>query len=336
MKKATIKDIAREAGVTISTVSNALNHVDVLRPETKAHILEVADRLKYIPNVSGRNLRAKSTGVLGLFVTSMKGIYYGTLADKIHEACEQNGYELNIFLSGKSGEIMANILGKRIDGAIILNEHLKDAQESALKKAKMPVVFLDREIQSETMSSLLLDSYHSGVAAGQYLLSLGHRSFGFLQGPLHNYDNLQRFRGYTHALEEAGYSLPPENIFHGAFDRDVAYQTTMKLLETRRNFPQAVFAGNDLSAIGFIEALKSYHFSVPEKISVIGCDDIELGRWFIPRLTTINTSYEAQGSMAVSLLLDLVRGKEKGRIQKLESKIRERDSCLERIGRKRI
>ena len=98
-QKVTIKDVAREAGVSISTVSNALNGVEVLRPETKRHILEVAERMNYVPNLNGRNLKSQFTKVIGLFLTSIKGTYYNVLVDSIYQECREYGYELNIFVS---------------------------------------------------------------------------------------------------------------------------------------------------------------------------------------------------------------------------------------------
>ncbi len=327
MQKVTIKDVAREAGVSISTVSNALNNVDVLHPKTKAHILEVAERLHYIPNLNGRNLKSKSTKVLGLFVNSMKGPYYGTLVDTMYLECEKNGYELNVFISKNRTDMMTNILGRRVDGAVILNGWIGKEEEIILRKEKVPTVFLDREVCAARISSLVFDSYRQGEEAGRYLLSLGHKSFGYIQGAVNNYDSGERFRGYSHILQEAGCSLTPENIFDGFFDRDLTYQATMKLLQKERKLPRAVFAANDQSAIGFMEALRECNVSVPQEVSIIGCDNIDLSQWFTPRLTTIDTAYEKQGGLAVKQLLKMIREEKKGSIQKLVGKIIERDSC---------
>ncbi len=327
MRKITIKEVAKEAGVSISTVSNALNNVDVLNPKTKAHILEVAERLHYVPNLNGRNLKSKTTKVLGLFVNSMKGPYYGTLVDTMYLECEKNGYELQVFISKNSMDMMTNILGKRVDGAVILNGWIGEEQETALRKEKIPTIFLDREICSQKISSLVFDSYTQGADAGRYLLTLGHKTFGYIRGAENNYDSSERFKGYSHVLEEAGHPLLTENIFDGFFDRDATYQATMKLLEKERKLPRAVFAANDQSAIGFMEALRECNISVPEEISIIGCDNIDISQWFTPRLTTIDTFYEKQGRMAVIQLLKLIRGEKIGTIQKVVGKIIERDSC---------
>ena len=142
-RKVTIKDVAREAGVSISTVSNALNGVNVLHPDTKQHILEVVDRLHYIPNLNGKNLKTQETKVVGLFLTSIRGPYYSIFADSICQGCKKYGYELNIFIHDRADNMMANILGRRIDGAIILNDHVGEKEVKLLLENETPVVFID-------------------------------------------------------------------------------------------------------------------------------------------------------------------------------------------------
>ncbi len=142
-RKVTIKDVAREAGVSVSTVSNALNGVNVLHPDTKQHILEVVDRLHYIPNLNGKNLKTQETKVVGLFLTSIRGPYYSILADSIYQGCKKYGYELNIFIHDRADNMMANILRRRIDGAIILNDHVGEKEVKLLLENETPVVFID-------------------------------------------------------------------------------------------------------------------------------------------------------------------------------------------------
>ncbi len=142
-RKVTIKDVAREAGVSVSTVSNALNGVNVLHPDTKQYILEVVDRLHYIPNLNGKNLKTQETKVVGLFFTSIRGPYYSILADSIYQGCKKYGYELNIFIHDRADNMMANILGRRIDGAIILNDHVGEKEVKLLLENETPVVFID-------------------------------------------------------------------------------------------------------------------------------------------------------------------------------------------------
>lgn len=330
VQKVTIKDVAREAGVSISTVSNALNGVNVLHPDTKQHILEVAERLNYVPNLNGRNLKAKETRVIGLFITSIKGPYYGVLVDAVYQSCKKYGYELNIYISDKTDNMMANIFGRRIDGAVILNEHIKEKEEKFLIDNQFPAVFIDRELQGETISSVVFDSYHEGEMVAKYLLELGHTTFAYVRGVENNFDNTQRLNGFRSVLSRAGLTLGEDYIINGEFDTDIAYRSVKEFLEEMKPLPEAVFAANDLSAIGVIEALTEEGIKVPEDVSVIGCDDIEIVKLLKPSITTVRTSFEKQGALSVARLIGLIKGEEKGRIDVLQGRIIPRESTCAR------
>lgn len=329
-RKVTIKDVAREAGVSISTVSNALNGVDVLHPDTKQHVLEVANRLHYVPNLNGRNLKSQATKVIGLFLTSLTGPYYGTLADSIYHSCQGYGYELNIFISDKVDNAMINLLGRRVDGAIILNEYIKEKEVEMLLENDIPVVFIDREQQGGRASSVVFDSYHEGELAGKYLLELGHTTFAYIRGIVNNFDNIERLRGFRNVLRESGIILKEDYILRGEFEREAAYNSVTEFIESGKPLPEAIFAGNDLSAIGTIDALLDKGIKVPEQVSVIGCDDIETAKLVRPAITTIRTSFEKQGILAVDHLMKLIKNDEEGKIEVLHGRIITRESTCSR------
>ncbi len=331
-QKVTIKDVAREAGVSISTVSNALNGVDVLRPETKQHILDVAERLNYVPNLNGRNLKSQCTKVIGLFLTSIRGTYYNILADAVYQECKKYGYELNIFISERADNMMANILGKRMDGAIILNKDIREKETILLQKTQTPIVFLDRELQGERMTSVIFDSYHEGEMVAQYLLSIGHHTFAYINGASDNYDNMKRMQGFQTALMQSGIQFDEIDIIEGEFEKEIAYESMKQFVQSDRPLPEAVFAANDLSAIGAVKALIDSGIEVPEQVSVVGCDDIEIASLVRPSLTTMRTSFEKQGTLAVQHLIALISGEEKGCIDVLQGRIIPREStCARRI-----
>lgn len=329
-QKITIKDVAREAGVSISTVSNALNGVDVLRPETKQHILEVAERLHYVPDLNGRNLKSQYTNVIGLFVTSVRGEYYNILADAIYQRCKECGYELNVFVSEKSETMMANILGRRIDGAVILNRYIDEREVELLMKTQTPVIFLDRELEGEKIASVVFDSYHEGELVVEYLTELGHRTFAYIYGPGDNYDNIQRLKGFREALCRKGIILEEDYIMRGEFEKDAAYHSMKQFVESGRPLPEAVFAANDVSAIGTVEALQDAGIRVPEQVNVVGCDDIKIAHLVKPSITTVRTSFEKQGTLAADHLIALIKGEEKGSINVLQGRIIPRESTCQR------
>lgn len=283
-RKVTIKDVAREAGVSVSAVSNALNGVNVLHPDTKQYILEVVDRLHYIPNLNGKNLKTQETKVVGLFFTSIRGPYYSILADSIYQGCKKYGYELNIFIHDRADNMMANILGRRIDGAIILNDHVGEKEVKLLLENETPVVFID---------------------------------------------SAERLNGFRDVLKKAGITLEEDYILKGEYGREIAYNSVKDFLELAKPLPEAIFAVNDLSAIGTIEALVEEGIRVPEQVNVLGCDDIESARLVKPSVSTIRISFEKQGTLAINHLIRLIQGKEKGCIEILNGRIIPREStCL--------
>lgn len=328
MGKITIKDVAREAGVSISTVSNALNGVNVLHPDTRAHILEVAKRLHYVPNLNGRNLKAQATRVVGLFAGYMGGPYMGALTDSMARQCAKEGYELQVFVTSQGESIMANLLGRRVDGAVMAGSVLTEKQERELQDAEIPVVYLNREIDGKFQSGVFFDSYQAGRTAAVYLLDKGLLRLGLIEGP-DNYDSRERSRGFLDVLSEKSISISREHIWQGGFARDVAYKAVSLFLQRTKaaeELPQAVFAANDLSAIGCMEALAQAGVIVPDAVRVIGCDDIELGRYLAPALTTICTNFEEQGAVAVQCLLQMLRGENAGAQVRLACRLVERAS----------
>ena len=326
-KKITIKDVAREAGVSISTVSNALNNVNVLHPDTKERVLEVARRLNYTPNLNGRNLKAQATGVLGLFLGAIRGPYYGELSDSIYRACVESGYELEIFLSSDPLHIMANIMGHRVDGAIILNSAIGPDQEKILKNQQIPTVYIDRILVGDKSSSVVFDSRNGGEQAAKFLLELGHKRFMYIEGEEDNYDNQERRSGFFGALKRAGIVVDDDYILPGKFERLAAYNSVTQFVDSGKELPDAIFAANDLSAIGVLEALRDSGIKVPEQVSVMGCDDIELTRVVSPSVTTIRTFFEKQGIIAVEQLVRMIGG-EAGRLITLNGRIIPRDSTI--------
>lgn len=327
MDRITIKDVARQAGVSISAVSKAMNNSTELNAATKEHILQVAKQMNYIPNINGRNLKAKEARTIGLFVPSMKGRFFGTLTDSVLSECEKNGYELIAFFDKNPEAAAARMLNRQIDGAIMMNPVVNMKHVQQLKKYKMPVVFLDREEQSEHMGSVLFDSYQDGKTAGKYLLSLGHKHFGYIMGPDCYYDSRMRVKGFEDAVSQAGGEIRDEHIWQGYYARDDSRRVISDYLDKGGKMPGALFAINDYSAIGCVEALQQHGIEVPGEVSVIGCDDIDITEFIMPPLTTIHIPFDIMGRLAVEQLLDIIRNEEKGTIKYLNGNIIIRDSC---------
>jgi len=326
MKKITIKDVAREAGVSVATVSNALNNADVVLPKTREHVLAVAQRLNYIPNVNGRRLRGTKSRTIGLFLRAIAGVYYGNLAESMHYVLEEKGYELQIFITENVDKIIEKIASHNLDGAIVHCGIHEATDIQRLEALAVPVVFLDMEITRTKFSSVLYESFENGRMAAEYLLGLGHHDLMHIFGAPNNYDSIQRYDGFMQALSEAGVSFRSENLIHGRFERLTAYREMRRYLREGHKLPDAVFAANDHSAIGCIEALREAKLRVPEDISVIGCDDNVMCTFVHPELTTIRIREDIQARCAATELLRLI-SEDGGRVVRLPGSIIVRGTC---------
>jgi len=328
MKKVTIKDVAKEAGVSISTVSNALNDVDVLNPVTKKHVLDVAKRLNYVPNLNGKLLKSGKTKMLGFFTTSVSGPYFYILVDTMSRECEKRGYGLNVFVTKDKKTIMSNILGGRVDGVIIFEEErISEKELAAMEKNNIKAVFLDRMYQNTTIGSIIFDSYVAGYEATKYLINLGHKQIAYISGVESMFDSVQRKNGYLAALKEFNYPIDPDYILQGYFEEEGSYNAVKYFMYTHADkLPTAFLAGNDLSAIGCIRALKSEGYDVPKDFSVLGFDDIDIAPYFNPPLTTVRNPIKKQGVMVIEHLINMIQQKEQGRIDKLPGEMIVRNS----------
>jgi len=178
----TIKDVARESGVAISTVSNVLNNVDVVSEETRKKVLDAVDKLKYVPNMNAKFLKSNKKNTIGLFLPSIQGDFYKTLLQAAHLQCKMSGFMLNIYVSNEntSEEIYSMIISSGVEGAIVLNERLSDEYIERIALTKMPIVFIDREYAGERMSSVTIDNVEGAILATEYLVKQGHRRIGYI------------------------------------------------------------------------------------------------------------------------------------------------------------
>lgn len=329
MGNITIKDVAKEAGVSIGTVSNALNENRYINPNTKQRVMDAVEKLNYVPNLNGRYLKAGATKTIGFFTNSISGAYFCSLMDAMSRQCEARGYNLHVFVTKDSTVIMGNILGKNLDGVLIYEDTtVKESEIRMFETEGIKVVFLDREVCETGVSSVVFDSYKAGYEACMHLINLGHQRIAFIECVDEVTDSLQRKEGYKAALRECNLPIEEKFIIRGAFQEEYTYNA-MKTF-TRFNFsdfPDAFLAGNDLSAIGCIKALWSDGYQVPQDVSVMGFDDIDIAEYFSPALTTMRNPIARQGRLAVDTLLDMIEEKSQGTVTKLPASLIVRNSC---------
>jgi DNA-binding LacI/PurR family transcriptional regulator len=206
-----------------------------------------------------------------------------------------------------------------------------------MEKEQVRAVFLDRVIKKDTMGSVIFDSYVAGYEATKYLISLGHKKIAYISGFTTMYDSVQRQEGYVAALKEHQLEIKGNYILQGYFEEEGSYNAVKSFIHLYPDkLPDAFLAGNDVSAIGCIKALKSEGYQIPEDISVMGFDDIELAKYFSPPLTTVRNQIARQGILAIHHLVQMIQKNEEGKIQKLSGEIIVRHSSNVKIARNKI
>jgi LacI family purine nucleotide synthesis repressor len=330
----TIKDVANESGVAISTVSNVLNNVEVVSEETRKKVLDAVEKLNYVPNMNAKFLKSSKKNTIGLFLPSIQGDFYKMLMQAIHLQCRLRGYLLNIYVSNEntSEEVYSMIISSGVEGAIVLNERLTDQYIDRINQKNMPIVFIDREYTGNHMSSVIIDNAQGAALAMEYLIKQGHRRIGYIHG-IENYDDEARFRAYLSVMGK--YSLPVDDsvILRGYFEEVVAYSEMRVLILKGIEMPDAFFCANDEMAWGCIRALSEAGIKVPEQISVMGFDDNTLAPFYSPSITTIHSPVTELGNSSAIELIRLLRHlePEKGTIQKLSPSLVIRNSCEFRV-----
>jgi LacI family purine nucleotide synthesis repressor len=325
-KRNTIKDVARRANVSIATVSKALNNVNVVKPETKARVIQAAKDLNYAPNLMGRQLRSGTTKMLGLFTDSVSGPYFYTLVEAISHEVARLGYGMHVVITHDHQALMDSVLGGIVDGTIIFEHTIDDHDIGQIKEHSIPTVLLDRVDSAEKMCSITFDSFKEGYEAGKYLLNLGHQRICYVAGLDNNYDSNMRKAGFQKAVEDAGLDPNTMPILQGMFEEEASYNAVKSYLNKTENLVTAFLASNDLGAIGTIKAIQNAGYQVPNDFSVIGFDDIDVAQYFRPPITTVRNPIARQGIMAVRLLINMVNGGDGGKEERLEGKLIIRES----------
>lgn len=330
----TIKDVAKESGVAISTVSNVLNNVEVVSEETRKKVLDAVEKLKYVPNMNAKFLKSFKKNTIGLFLPSIQGDFYKMLMQAIHLQCRLRGYLLNIYVSNEntSEEIYSMIISSGVEGAIVLNEQLSDQYIERITQKKMPIVFIDREYAGDHMSSVIIDNVEGATLAMEYLIKQGHRRIGYIHG-IENYDDVSRFKAYVTVMRK--YALPIDDsiILRGYFEEAVAYSEMRVLILKGIEMPDAFFCANDEMAWGCIHALTEAGIKVPDHISVMGFDDNTLAPYYTTPITTIHSPVTELGNASAIELIRLLQHIEsvEGTVKRLSPSLVIRDSCKLRI-----
>jgi LacI family transcriptional regulator len=322
----TIRDVAKEAGVSIATVSRVINKTNNVKQETRKKVLAATKKLNFYPDQSARTMVSKKTKSVGLLVPTLLNEYWASFCESVQRALLRRGYSLFLGTLDAASEdylelMLRSVVERKMDGLIIgaqkpnragaeptegqisrQDSYLLQRIVAILKHVHMPVISYGQEIPG--FSSVRGNHYQGGMIAADYLFSQGHRDIAYLGGnPFYRADQDPREKGFRDCLAQKGCPLNESLVRYTPFSVENGYKATAAMLEEGKRFT-ALFCWNDLLAAGALNALIDRNIRVPGDVSVIGFDDISLARVTRPALTTIHQPIAELGQSTVDLLLE--------------------------------
>lgn len=335
-----MKDVAERAGVSITTVSHVINKTRYVSDELTECVYKAMAELDYHPNLVAGSLRSGRTRTIGLIIPDITNQFFSEISRKIEDSGFEHGYSVIVCNTddnlSKEKSYIDVLMAKQVDGIVFISAG--DESESLKKpiESNIPIVVADRDIKDINTNIVLVDNFNGGYEATKYLIDLGHKSIGFISGPSGVTGSTLRFEGYRKALHEAGLVFDEGMVTQG----DYRYQgggDAMQILLQKQPHPTAVFASNDMMALGAIRKIFDYGMEVPGDISIIGFDDIPLSQIAYPSLTTMAQPAQEMSAIIMKLLIEDIKyieqhhhkNEERPKFQKviLNSKLIERDSC---------
>jgi LacI family transcriptional regulator len=302
-----MRDVAERAGVSVTTVSHVINETRPVSDELRQRVLAAMQELGYQPNLLARGLRRGETHTIGMIVPDSANPFFAELARGIEDTVFEQGY--NVILCSSDGDLDKELLyatvlaEKRVDGILFVAAGVSTEHIQTLQEQRMPVVVVDREVPDAAVDSVLTDNARGGWLATRHLLDLGHRRIGCIAGPSDVTPSAERITGYRQALDESGIPVDEALIVKGDFQYEGGYQAARQLLVID-DPPTAIFACNDLMAVGAISAAAEMGRRVPAELSVVGFDDVSLASFANPPLTTILQPKHEMGVIAATMLLE--------------------------------
>lgn len=304
---ATMKDVARLAGVSTSTVSHVINNNRFVSQPVREKILSAVAELNYSPSAVARSLKAKETRTIGMLLTSSDNPFYAEVVRGVEESCYERGYSLilcNTEGNTKRMEIsLETLLQRRVDGLILMCNHSDSISEALFERyPSLPIVMMDWAPYNGVCDTIQDNSFIGGQVATEYLIANGYRRIACITGPQDNTQACRRLAGYQKAMSDAGLDAPKDYQIFSNFEFSGGLDAMQTLLSLPQ-LPDAVFTCNDAMAVGVYLAVNQAGLSVGTDIAVVGYDDIELAKFMSPPLTTIHQPTDALGKLAIDTLL---------------------------------
>lgn len=329
----TIKDVARHAEVSITTVSRVLNKTEhSVSAETKERVLNSIQELGFYPNAMARGLHMNKTRTIGLIIQDISNPYYPSIVRGVEDAAQELGYTVilaNAYRSKERTTKYLNVLReKRVDGIIFTGGGVvKDAVEEKFFEHKHIATVVIGKSCNAQLPSVQVNNVQSSREACEYLIKQGHRQIVTITGPQESTTAIDRLEGYFQALKHHGIEPREEWIIPGTFEFESGYKAVEKFPDMGNGKKFGVFAHNDIMAIGAMKALQEKGLKVPDDVAVVGFDNIPLSSFVTPELSTVTVPVYELGRTAMKILSDLLAGQEVSRITTLPTKLTIRKSC---------
>jgi LacI family transcriptional regulator len=335
-KPITIRDVASKAGVSVTTVSRVLNNKDDISEETIRKVLAVIQDLGYTSSLAARGMRSHRTNVIGLILPNVAFYYCQEILRGVSQTIVGLDLDLLIYTSGVVDK--ENLVQRERSHVALLNGGITDGAIMVAPIATQftthaPLVIIDPNNETPDHPSITATNQEGALTAVNYLISLGHRRIGHISGNIDQVISSQRLQGYRDGLTTSGIPVNDDWIAFGDYTAETAMECAHKLLSLPER-PTAIFAANDLSAMGVYQAAEELGLRIPEDLSVIGFDNLHDVAYLNPPLTTIDQTLEMMGVMATEMLIKLVEGEplpidptQEGNLYKVPTQLVIRDSC---------
>lgn len=302
-----MKDVAKLAGVSISTVSRVINNSIPVDINTRRRVEEAIRQLDYKPNLLAKGLRIKSGNLIGLIVPeTVQHHAFASFISYIEKSVTKHGYNLILGYNHNDPNVEArfidNLIRRNVDGIIFSRVSDESHVLRIMDDTHIPVVIIDRALENEDVPSVILDNYKAGQMAAEYFLKIGHRNIGCVTGPLNISLSRERLRGFKDTLIKYGINIEDGDIYEGNFKFDSGVMAADFFTSRENKSYTAIWAQNDLMAIGVINALMRKGIRIPDDISVMGMDDISFATMMVPSLTTIAQPFEEMCEIAVDMI----------------------------------
>ena len=335
-KRKTIKEIAREAGVSTATVSRVLNNPERVRPERREAVLKVIERHDYVLHGMAGALAGARSMTIGLVIPTITNSIYAASTQAIQRVAQRESYGVLLGVSEFSPDeerrLIRHLIERRVDGLILTGGGRDPAIYRLIERHAIPCVVTWRLDSTANLPCVSFDNYAAGRLAMRHLTELGHRRIGLICGRTALNDRaMERRNAYVDALQELGIAIDTALIFERDFEF-IEGRTAMRRMLDGIDPPTAVFAANDIQAIGAIAECRASGLDVPKDISVIGFDDLPLAEFTFPKLTTVRVPAQRMGHVAATRVLEMIRGQSKpvSEVLPVELVLRESTATLKR------